>query len=452
MTEVAPGSVIEADALVVGGGMAGMTTAASAARSGATVIVVEKAHEIGGSAGLSEGYVWTAPTIDVFRAEDPEGDEALAQHVVDELDEGLAWVSSLGVHVGDPLRAVLGFGEGRQIDVWEFMRAAAAIVEANGGNVVTDVSVDSLSVEDGAVVGALVEQEGELVAIRAPSTVLATGGFQANPELVRRHIRSEWDPIVVRSNPMSTGDGIRLGVAAGAATTDDMAGFYGHLFPYPVDRTPTHSDYTALAQYHSEHGVLCNSAGVRFVDESLGDHRINQAVAEQDGVRAVLFCDDRIRTDVVMQAFVPGMQQGLDKFEFAAEAGANLARAASADGLRGALTSWGYDADRALATLAEFNELVERAPERLSPGRRTFRRALDRPPLIAVEVQPAITFTYGGLRADGWGRVLDASGAAIPGLFAVGADQGGVYHRGYAGGLARGLVFGRRAARAAVST
>jgi len=443
--------MIEADLLVVGGGMAGMTTAACAARVGATVMVVEKAHEIGGSAGLSEGYVWTAPTIDVFHAEDPEGDDALAQHVVEELEESLAWVSSLGVHVGDPLRAVLGWGEGRQIDVWEFMRTAAAIVEANGGSVVRDVRVESLIVEDSAVVGATAEQEGEPVAVRALATVLATGGFQANPELVRRHICPDWDSIVVRSNPMSTGDGIRLGGAVGAVTTDDMGGFYGHLFPYPVNRTPTHSDYTALAQYHSEHGVLVNMDGVRFVDESLGDHWANQAVAQQEGVRAVLFCDDRIRTEVVMQAFLPGMQQGLDKFEFAGEAGANIARADRADGLLDALASWGYDADRALATLSEFNELVARASEHLSPGRRNFRHALDRPPLIAIEVQPAITFTYGGLRTDSWGRVLDASGDPIAGLFAVGADQGGVYHRGYAGGLARGLVFGLRAGRAAVS-
>jgi succinate dehydrogenase/fumarate reductase flavoprotein subunit len=419
MAESATQSALEADVLVVGGGMAGMTTAAAAARAGASVIVLEKAREVGGSAGLSEGYVWTAPTLEILRNEDPEGDERLGRHVVEELEDGLSWVASLGVHVGDPLKAVLGFGEGRQIDVWGFMRAASAAVEANGGHVVGDAHVRRLVVEARAVVGAIVEQEGEDVEIRAASTVLATGGFQADPDLVRKHIRPDWEHIVVRSNPMSTGDGIRLGVSVGAATTEDMRGFYGHLFPRPVNRRPTHSDYTALAQSHREHGV-----------------------------RAVLFCDDRIRTEIVMKPFVAGMQQGLDKFEFAGEAGANYARADSPDGLRGALASWGYDADRALATLREFNDLVKRAPEKLTPGRRTFRRTVDRPPVIAIEVQPAITFTYGGLRTDELGHVVDASDAPIPGLFAAGADQGGVYSRGYAGGLARGLVFGRRVAHA----
>ncbi len=440
---------LDVDVLVIGGGMGGMTTAACAARNGARVIVLEKAADIGGSAGLSEGYVWTAPTVEALREEDPEGDETLAPVVVAELRDGLAWIESLGVHVGGELTNVLGFGSGRQIDVWAFMRAAASIVESAGGYLVTGVAVRELLVEDGAIVGAVVEQEGG-IEIRATATVLATGGFQADPDLVRKYIRPDWNDIVVRSNQASSGDGLRLALSAGAARTEDMDGFYGHLMPRPLSRELTHSDYTGLAQYHSEHGILVNAAGERFVDESLGDHWCTEAVAEQDGVRAVLFCDDRIRTEEVMKAFVPGMQQGLDKFEEAAKAGANFAKSETLDGLCDALQEWRYDADRALATVAEFNDLLGSEPDALSPERRRLRRPVDVPPFFALEVQPAITFTYGGVRTDERARVLDAGGRPIPGLFAVGADQGGIYRRGYAGGLARALVFGRRAAQSAI--
>ena len=57
----------------------------------------------------------------------------------------------------------------------------------------------------------------------------------------------------------------------------------------------------------------------------------------------------------------------------------------------------------------------------------------------------------GGIRVDADARVLDRDGRPIPGLFAAGADAGGVFHVGYAGGLASALVFGRRAASTALA-
>jgi succinate dehydrogenase/fumarate reductase flavoprotein subunit len=68
-----------------------------------------------------------------------------------------------------------------------------------------------------------------------------------------------------------------------------------------------------------------------------------------------------------------------------------------------------------------------------------------------IEVIPAITFTFSGLKIDEHARVLDASGTPIPGLLAAGADAGGVFHRAYAGGLSAALVFGLQAAATSVS-
>ena len=66
-----------------------------------------------------------------------------------------------------------------------------------------------------------------------------------------------------------------------------------------------------------------------------------------------------------------------------------------------------------------------------------------------IEVIPAITFTFSGLRIDDRARVLNDAGTPIPGLLGAGADAGGVFHRAYAGGLAAALVFGLQAAATA---
>ena len=72
------------------------------------------------------------------------------------------------------------------------------------------------------------------------------------------------------------------------------------------------------------------------------------------------------------------------------------------------------------------------------------------PPFMAVEVQPAITFTHGGVRIDPSAQVLDSVSEPIPGLLAAGADGGGVFNRGYLGGLALATVFGLQASKTAI--
>ena len=70
-------------------------------------------------------------------------------------------------------------------------------------------------------------------------------------------------------------------------------------------------------------------------------------------------------------------------------------------------------------------------------------------PFYALMVQPSITFTFGGVRTNAKGEALDHDGAAVPGLYAAGADIGGLSNYGYAGGLAPGYITGRWAGNSA---
>jgi succinate dehydrogenase/fumarate reductase flavoprotein subunit len=89
-------------------------------------------------------------------------------------------------------------------------------------------------------------------------------------------------------------------------------------------------------------------------------------------------------------------------------------------------------------------EMVALAPTAVDPAELPFPAPAGAK--VAVRVSPAITHTIGGLRVDERARVV-----GVDGLFAAGADVGGISTGGYASGLATALVLGRIAAESAVS-
>ena len=433
------------DLLVFGGGMAGMSAAARAASDGSSVILVEKGPAIGGSA-MYAGFIWTAPTVEVMHEVNPEGDPALSTRVVEGYGEGVDWVRSLGVHVADPV-TVLGYGRGSQTDMANYLLACERLVREHG-ELLAGWSAQRLLVEDGAVVGAEIENEsGERRVIRARSTLLATGGFAGDPALRGEHIHPLARNLPLRANPHSVGDGLRLGRSVGAAFGPPGAGFYGHLIPSKIAYTNPY-EFTDLTFYHSEHGVLINLEGRRFCDETVGDHLNTLYVLDQPEARALLIYDQRVHEEWMMAPYVEGVEP-LDKFQLAYRRSARAAVAEEIDEFEALPDEWGYPGPATRDTLLEFNRQCEAGDP--NPSRKLDAAPLVDPPFYVIEVIPAITFTFSGLRIDPEARVLDESGDVIPGLLAAGADAGGVFNRAYAGGLACALVFGLQAAATATA-
>src|SRR3954449_9346234 len=145
------------DLLVLGAGMAGLGAAAKAASEGASVVLVEKGEAIGGSAAYA-GVIWTAPTAEVMREVNPDGDPALGLRVVEGYDDALAFVRSLGAHVADAV-TVLGYGRGCATDMANFLLACDRLVRERG-QVLVRSHARELITQDGAVIGAEIELPG----------------------------------------------------------------------------------------------------------------------------------------------------------------------------------------------------------------------------------------------------------------------------------------------------
>lgn len=438
--------VNDVDLLVLGGGMAGLSAAAWSVREGRSVVLVEKGS-LGGTA-INAGFIWTAPTYEALREAVPAGDPTLQRGLIDGFDPAIDWVRSLDVECL-PAVTVLRFGRGHQTDMTNYLRACESLLWGDDrSEILCPARPDALlRDEDGSVTGALIRlPDGEHREIRAGATLLATGGFQANPELRASAIHPNAGGIPLRSNHHSTGDGLRLGQSVGAAFRGRDAGFYGHLFPGGVT-VGENDDYLGITLYYSEHAVLFNLDGRRFVDETIGDHLTTLALLEEREARALMVSDARVRKQWILQPYVEGVHPR-DTFDIAFQRGARAAVAESIDELGHLPPEWGYDGPTIRQAVVDFNRAcVEGA---LDPPRRYDATPIDTPPFYVIEAVPAISFTFGGLAIDDRARVLDDSGRPIPGLLAAGADAAGVFDKAYAGGLAAALVFGLRAARTAI--
>jgi succinate dehydrogenase/fumarate reductase flavoprotein subunit len=453
---VSPRSPESVDLLVVGGGMAGLTAAAAAATGGARVLVAEKGDHVGGSA-IYAGYAWTAPTVEVLREVNPAGDPALGARLVEGFPGGVDWIRSLGVHCG-PAVPVLRYGRGHRFDTGHYIARCQERIKEHGGQVLTRTAAESLDLTGTAVTGAgLRLPDGATHRVRARWTLLATGGYQGDPDLRAALIHPRARGMELRGNPWSTGDGQRLGRAAGAAFGGDRAGFYGHLIPAGVPlRDP--SLYVDLALYFSEHALLFNLDGERFVDETLGDHLTTIALVHQREARGLLVADAVTHRDWITQSYVEGAPK-LDKFALASRRGGRCAVAHGLDELDDLPPEWGYPGPLVRAAIERLNAALDGAgagdgsgagSREPAPDRRFDRRPLREPPFYVMEAAPAITFTFGGLLTGPDARVLTGDGTVVPGLLAAGADAGGLYHNAYAGGLAAALVFGLAAAHTVI--
>lgn len=456
--------VWDCDVLVCGAGIAGLSAAASAAENGLKVILVEKGstvpqrgNDVCGfgsqlmerlgyhvdrqsffneamlqSAYRADGRLWNrymdfsgaaVDWLDQTVLAGALGEGFLFNGTEDRIQNGINWRPT-----------GIGWGSEGMAGV---NRIVCDYVVSHGGDVHFDTPACQLvQGSDGAIEGAIVESVGSYVKVNASKgVVLATGGYEANFERLKRFIHPRELMVAAWADPVTTcmGDGHEMGRAVGAAEDD-----YPHCTMNEAGGTSavTHQPFTgAMFEW-----LRVNEDGLRFVNEALILTSLGVQIEQQQGGHAfVILSGD-------MEKMIDAMK-GPAPFETAPLVESLVAGSVQADTLEELADKIGVNRENLVATVERYNELVAKGVDEDFNKSADKLFPIDEPPYYAFEEMAQFMVTASGLKVTEYSEVVSEEGAVIPGLYALGNASGGMFWGTYPHNLAgvshgRGVVFG----------
>lgn len=472
---------IACDVAVVGSGIAGLSAALAAAERGADVVVIERAPrgEHGGNTRYTEAFLRMKSVGEV--ADDFE--ERLAENAGSHVDPGLmaetafrdeaAWpplaralnftnpalIGTFAEQAGPTLQWLEAFGLRFEALATPFITTSTTRLAPVGGGLeiverltaeaekrsvrfAFGVTARSLVQGDSGAIEGLVGRgpRGERVEVRSSGVILASGGFQGNPEMMARYVpRAAYVRPVARGGHYDRGEGIQMALDAGAAA----AGNYELFHAEPID---PRSGIAEPAIFVFPYGVLVTSQGRRFVDEAPGTvdatyESITRRILEQPGGLAYVVLDAKIEDVPAYSAAIRTDRPAI-----------------TADSVAGLADAMGVPRDELVATIDRYNaacpddgafrplEVDGLATAGLEPPKSNWARRIDTPPWRAYPIMCSNVFSFGGLMVTSRAQVVHSDGEPIEGLYAAG-EVVGLYHGTYVGSTSvlRGAVFGRLA-------
>ncbi len=454
--------------VVVGHGAAGLAAALSAAEQARTsnlsvdITVLEKASEAesGGNTRWSPSYMRldapdrVAPSFedDIRTCCGGLADPRYFRTLTKNATATIGWLQGHGVVFSTPVY-YLSAGPARIQPVGGGGAIIERLAQAAGNAGVKFLyqsAATRLAMAEGPRVSGIEVQsnDGITTTFDANAVILASGGFQGNPEMMRTQFgaRGATVRLISPGTRFNTGDGIRMALDHGASISGDWNGMHIE----PVDPRSDHSAPVVLVY---PYGIVVDQDGRRFCDEGADlVHETWEGFARDIHFRrpknvAYAILDSRlfdipgferaIRSDVP-----PYQAEGLE--ELAAQIGIparNLRE--TVDSFNAAATG---DAARFDATRCDGLA----AAGALKPPKSNWARAITGPPYLAYPLAGAIAYTFGGLATNERAEVLTGNGP-MPGVYAAGETTGHFYGTApNAVSVLRALVFGKIAGRQAV--
>lgn len=429
------------DVLVVGSGISGMVAGITAAEKGSNVLIIEKQGMLGAgdsmniSTGITAGGSRLIKQLGIENATAKDyADFLVKQAATKKVPINEKNVRTYAMRGGELVDWLMDLGVpfGRfQKDKWfhitkdgsapgpHIVRALSKKIADDNINYRLNSQVVDLLMKDGKVVGATVKTGAGSYKVNAKAVVMATGGFSASHELVKKWA-PEWVGRPTTGAVSLTGDGILMAQKVGAQTVA-MREIKANYLCHPLTARDGVS-LTAITPYN----ILINHEGKRFVDE--GHASINfksRAMMKQTGHEAYAIVD----------------QTAMDNLKLMRNyaAAGYFVKANTVEELASKLK---VDQKAFIKTMKDYMAACQAGKD--PEFNRRIQYPIAKAPFYAALVTPSMQSTYGGIKTDEKAQALNADNKPIAGLYAAGATSG---HEAYANevGFAAiiGLVYGK---------
>ena len=443
------------DVVVIGAGGAGFAAAVEAKSKGANVVLIEKMPTVGGNSLISGAEMnvpnsWVQNKLnikddtparmaaDTLKGGDFKGDpEIVGVMTVNALPTAEWLRDTVGVNFEkDNVFQFGGHSRKRALipeghTGTEVITKFSALADKMGIPVITNMKAEEL----------VKDKDGRVVAVKAVSgdkeytfnakggVVLATGGFGANAQMVKKYNPNIDERFKTTDAPGTTGEALYMAEKAGGQLVN-----MGYIQTYPIC-DPISGVIELIADARFDGAILVNQEGKRFVNELETRDNVSAAELAQEGGYAYTILDQKMMdaSSTYNSYFTKGYAMQADSYEELAE-------------------KLGIDPATFAATMETWNKAVADQKDD-EFGRLSFASALDTAPYYAIKVSPGIHHTMGGVKINTNAEVLTEAGEAIPGLYAAGEVTGGVHGANRLGGnaVADIVVFGRIAAQNAAA-
>ena len=451
MAEFQPRSVgkLENDyaVVIIGSGGTGLSAAIQANELGMKVAVLEKEEELGGNTNRASSGMNAAETnvqlhhgvidnvADFYHETYKDGgrlnDKDMLGYFVYHTAPAIDWLADHDIKLDD-ITITGGMSKKRthrpasMAPIGGFLvKSLLKVVAQEDIPVFNKTKVTELRrADDGRVNGVKVDADGITKIINAKAVILATGGFGASKEYIKR-FRPDLESYKTTNQPGATGDGLKLAENVGAELMQ-----MNLVQVHPTVQQDNPHVYLIGEAVRGEGAILVNAEGKRFVNELNTRKIVSNAITALPEHSAYLILDQGIRDHVKAIEFY-------DK----------VGLVVHGETIEDLAKKINVDPSNLKQTVATWNQAVENHDD-AEFGRTTgMDRGITNPGFFAIHIAPAIHYTMGGIHITPKTQVLDGNGDIIKGLFAAGEVAGGLHGNNRVGGnsIAETIVFGRQA-------
>ena len=435
------------DVVIIGSGGTGLSAAIQANELGMKVAVLEKEEELGGNTNRASSGMNAAETnvqlhhgvidnvADFYHETYKDGgrlnDKDMLGYFVYHTAPAIDWLADHDIKLDD-ITITGGMSKKRthrpasMAPIGGFLvKSLLKVVAQEDIPVFNKTKVTELRrADDGRVNGVKVDADGITKIINAKAVILATGGFGASKEYIKR-FRPDLESYKTTNQPGATGDGLKLAENVGAELMQKNL-----VQVHPTVQQDNPHVYLIGEAVRGEGAILVNAEGKRFVNELNTRKIVSNAITALPEHSAYLILDQGIRDHVKAIEFY-------DK----------VGLVVHGETIEDLAKKINVDPSNLKQTVATWNQAVENHDD-AEFGRTTgMDRGITNPGFFAIHIAPAIHYTMGGIHITPKTQVLDGNGDIIKGLFAAGEVAGGLHGNNRVGGnsIAETIVFGRQA-------